>query len=161
MDTNNYLYKALDAYPYDLEETMESLNYALSYEQEDQAQVLCLLGRVYADKFQDYEKALNCFEEALGINPQALKVHEYYIETLIDSEQFGKANDFIAYAIRLKGADKGMLYHQKALIAESKFLYEEALILNRKAQLNSYNEEHLDFLKNNRKRIKQKKKWRS
>jgi hypothetical protein len=34
MDTNlhtSYLFKAIDAYPYDLAETLESLNYALSY----------------------------------------------------------------------------------------------------------------------------------
>ena len=28
--TNNYIFKALENYPYDLEEVMEALNYALS-----------------------------------------------------------------------------------------------------------------------------------
>lgn len=41
--TDKYIFQALDAYPYNLEETVESLNYALSYDDKN-AVALCLMG---------------------------------------------------------------------------------------------------------------------
>ena len=48
---NNYLFKALDAYPYDLEETIEALTYALSYDEKNTV-ALCLMGRVLCRKLE-------------------------------------------------------------------------------------------------------------
>ncbi|MBP6238275.1 MAG: hypothetical protein KA270_13100 [Saprospiraceae bacterium] len=46
---DRYLVKALDAYPYNLEEAIESLDYALSGDNNNAA-TLCLYGRVYAEQ---------------------------------------------------------------------------------------------------------------
>lgn len=159
MSTNNYLYKALDAYPYDLEETMEALNYALSYNEDNQEQVLCLLGRVQAEKFHNYEKAIVAYQEALSINPTAISVFVHYIEALIWSEDLKEASKFITYALSVKGSDKAILYYKKALIAEMKMLYEEALINLKTANIHTYNDGFLEDIKTAKKRVKQKRKW--
>ena len=54
MTTNKYYFQALDNFPYNLEETMQALNYALSYDPED-ADSLCLMGRIYSEMLSDYE----------------------------------------------------------------------------------------------------------
>lgn len=156
MSTNIYLYKALDAYPYDLEETMEALNYAMSYNEENQEQVLCLLGRVQAEKFNDYEKAIVSYQEALSINPTAISVFVHYIEALIWSENLKEANQFIEYALKVKGSDKAILYYKKAIIAEMKMLYEEALINLKKSKIHTYNDGFFEDIKSTKKRIKNK-----
>ena len=53
MTANIYLVKALDYYPYNLEEALESLNYAMAYE-ENNPIALCLMGRVHLEVFKDY-----------------------------------------------------------------------------------------------------------
>ena len=55
---NNYIFKALDAYPYELEKATEAINYALSYNEKD-TMALCLKGRIYAETLKDYDKAKN------------------------------------------------------------------------------------------------------
>lgn len=54
MKSNKYVLKALDAYPYNLEEASESLEYALSYDSEDTT-ALCLMGRMHGEIFNDFE----------------------------------------------------------------------------------------------------------
>ena len=57
---NNYVFKALENYPYDLEEVMEALNYALSYDDKN-TMALTLMGRVYAEKLFKYNDAIKIF----------------------------------------------------------------------------------------------------
>ena len=54
MTQNKYYFQALDNFPYNMQETIEALIYALSYEGQN-AESLCLLGRVYAEVLKDYE----------------------------------------------------------------------------------------------------------
>jgi len=70
---DRYLCKALGAYPYNLEETIESLDYALSGNHNDVA-TLCLYGKVYAEQFQDYSTAKSYFQEALAADMGAVLV---------------------------------------------------------------------------------------
>ncbi|HBW80876.1 MAG TPA: hypothetical protein DEF78_12635, partial [Sphingobacterium sp.] len=58
---NKYVLQALDNYPMYLEETMESLSYALSYD-ESNTMALCLMGRVHAEQLLDYEQAKRYFQ---------------------------------------------------------------------------------------------------
>ena len=53
---DKYLFQALDNYPYSLEETVESLDYALSYDEKNTV-ALCLYGRLYAEQLKHYETA--------------------------------------------------------------------------------------------------------
>ena len=68
---DKYLFQALDNYPYSLEETIESLDYALSYNDKN-VMALCLYGRVQTEQLADYEEAKRYFQEALTININAV-----------------------------------------------------------------------------------------
>lgn len=61
---DKYLSQALDNYPYSLTETIESLEYALSYD-ETNTTALCLTGRLYAEQLMNYEEAKNIFRKRL------------------------------------------------------------------------------------------------
>jgi uncharacterized protein YfaS (alpha-2-macroglobulin family) len=45
---DKYLFQALDNYPYSLQETVESLDYALSYDEKNTT-ALCLYARIEAE----------------------------------------------------------------------------------------------------------------
>ena len=104
-----YLFKALDAYPYDLEEAVEALTYALSYDDKN-TDALCLMGRVYAENLKDYEKAKEYYADALAENVNAFSVYPYYIDVLLWNEDFDEAAKLIDFALTVKGSDKAVLY---------------------------------------------------
>ena len=56
---NNYLYRALEAYPWELEKAIEALNYALSYDPEN-VQALCLMAKVMSEQLGENEQAKVC-----------------------------------------------------------------------------------------------------
>lgn len=116
--TNNYIFKALESYPYDLEEVMEALNYALSTDDKN-TMALTLLGRVYSEKLYKYEEAIGFFKEALAENISAFEVYTPYINTLLWNEDFKEAEDFIDFGLTVKGSDKAILYLKKANLLSS------------------------------------------
>ncbi len=103
---NNYLLKAMDAYPYNLEETLEALNYALSYNEKD-AQALCLMGRVYAEQLNDYETAKQYYVEALSENIEMHHIYPHYVQALLWNDDYEDAEKLIDFALTIKGIDKG------------------------------------------------------
>lgn len=111
MDTNlldNYVLKAIDAYPYNLEETVENLNYALSYSHNN-VYALYLMGRLQAEQFGDYEKAKQYYAEALANKMEFHKVYPKYIQVLLDNENLTEAQKLIDFAFKVKGIDKGCI----------------------------------------------------
>ena len=82
---DKYLFQAIDNYPYWLEGTIESLDYALSYNDKN-PMTLCLYGRIQAEQLQDFEEAKRYFQEALAIDIQAVAVYPFYIDTLLLNE---------------------------------------------------------------------------
>ena len=76
---NKYYFEALDYFPYNMSECLDALNYALSYEPED-ADSLCLMGRVYSEVLKDYETGKRYFEEAMQSNIGNVNTPKYYIE---------------------------------------------------------------------------------
>ena len=116
---DKYLFQALDNYPYSLEETIESLDYALSYDNKN-TMALCLYGRVYTEQLLQYDAAKECFQKALSINVNALEVYAYYIETLLLNEDFEEAEKLIDFALTVKGSNKAELYAKKVQLYERK-----------------------------------------
>ena len=112
--TNYYVYKAFDAYPYEIETVMEALDMALAYD-ENNVKALILKGRVYTEVFKEYSTAIDYFETALAIEVDNLDVQEYYVKTLLWNHETDRARKFIDYALEVKGADKGNLYTYKVL----------------------------------------------
>lgn len=114
---DKHLLNALDNYPYSLNETIESLEYALSYDDKN-TMAICLMGRIYAEQLLDYETAKEYFSEALSYNIHALEVYPYYIDTLILNEDFEEAEKLIDFALTVKGLDKVNILFKKAWLKE-------------------------------------------
>ena len=85
---DQYYLKAVDFYPYDLAQTTEALNYALSYDSEH-SQANCLMGRLHMEVLKNFETAEQYFEAAIVSNLQY--VDTYKLRTL-ESTILGNAN---------------------------------------------------------------------
>jgi tetratricopeptide (TPR) repeat protein len=131
---DKYLFQALDNYPYSLEETMESLDYAFSYDAKN-TMVLCLYGRIQAEQLWNYEEAKSYFQEALAINIHALEVYPYYIQTLILNQDYDEAQKLIDFALTIKGINKSEIYIKKAILFEAQLQFKEALTAIKNAKL--------------------------
>ena len=129
MDThtsNIYLFKALDAYPYQLEETIEALNYALSYDDKNVI-ALCLMANLHADSLTDYETAKHYFEAAVASDMEMPSIYPDYIYTLIANEDFDEAEKLIDFAKTLKATDKAVLELLLGYVYEATARYKEAI----------------------------------
>lgn len=158
MDTNllnNYVLKAIDAYPYNLEETVENLNYALSYEANN-AYALYLMGRLQAEQFGDYEKAKIYFAEALANKMDFIKVYPRYILVLLWNEDYDEAQKLIDFAKTVKAVGKGELLVLQAQLFESRQEYKKALKTFKNAKLLVYNNHFISFIDSEISRIKDK-----
>ncbi|MFH6994089.1 hypothetical protein [Flavobacterium sp. FlaQc-48] len=131
---DKYLFQALDNYPYSLEETIESLDYAFSYDTKN-TMVLCLYGRIQAEQLMNYEEAKSYFQDALAINIQALEVYPHYIQTLILNQDYKEAQKLIDFALTIKGINKSEIYVKKAILLEAQLQFKEALTAIKNAKL--------------------------
>jgi len=123
---DKYLFQALDNYPYWLEGTIESLDYAFSYN-DTNTMVLCLYGRIQAEQLLNYEEAKSYFQQALAINIHALEVYPYYLQTLILNEDYEEAQKLIDFALTIKGINKSEIYVKKAILYEGRQKFKKAL----------------------------------
>ena len=152
---DKYLFQAIDAYPYDLQETVESLQYALSYNPKN-TKALCLMGQVYAEQLHDYETAKAYYQEALAENIHAIDVYKHYIDVLLWNEDFKEAEKLINYAFTIKGIDKALMYLKKAQLFEQKQELKLAIKHLKKAKDYAYNSDFIYHLNEEKSRIKDK-----
>lgn len=150
---NSYLFKALDAYPYKLEETLEALNYSLSYNGNN-AHALYLMGLVYAEQLQEYETAKEFFAEAIATKMETPIVYPFYIQTLIWNEDYDEAQKLLDFALKVKGTDKaflkliqGVLLEKKGQFKQAVKSYKEAIKLAVHNSFVVYTEKELDRVK--------------
>ena len=158
MDThllNNYVLKAIDAYPYDLEETVENLNYALSYEANN-AYALYLMGRLQAEQFEDYEKAKAYYAEALASKMDFHKVYSRYILVLLRNEDYVEAQKLIDYAFTVKGSNKSEIWVLQGQLFECKQTYKEALKAFKQAKRVAFKNDFIRFIDSEISRVKNK-----
>ncbi|WP_284463369.1 hypothetical protein [Chryseobacterium sp.] len=152
---NKYYFEALDYFPYNMAECLDALNYALSYEPED-ADSLCLMGRVYSEVLKDYETGKKYFEEAMQSNIGNVNTPRYYIECLLSNEDYEEAEKLIGYALRMKGIDKSEILNCKSLLMERKGEYKQALEQLKEARKFSYCRSSLEILEDREKLVKGK-----
>ncbi len=152
---DKYLFQAIDAYPYDLQETVESLQYALSYNPKS-TKALCLMGQVYAEQLQDYETAKAYYQEALAENIHAIDVYRHYIVVLLWNEDYEEAEKLINFAFTVKGIDKAVMYLKKAHLFEQKQEFKIAIKHLKKAKEFAYNSNFISYLAEEKSRIKDK-----
>ena len=152
---NKYYLEALDNYPYSLPDCLEALNYALSYDPED-ADSLCLMGRIYSEMLNDYEKAKLYFEEAMQCDVTNLNTPQYYIKCLLDNEDLHEADKLIAYSLKIKGIDKVTLWLHRSLLSEKRGSFANAIRFLNEAEKYCFTEYSLNHVKDRRKFIKSK-----
>ncbi|WP_445455177.1 tetratricopeptide repeat protein [Flavobacterium sp. HNIBRBA15423] len=152
---DKYLFQAMDNYPYCLEETIESLDYALSYDDKNTT-ALCLYARIQAEQLLNYEEAKNYFQQALGININAIEVYPYYIQTLLSNEDFEEAEKLIHFALTIKGINKVEILMKKIQLHETKREFKEAKQFLKEVKLTVINNEYNYYLDETKARIKGK-----
>ncbi|MET3537798.1 tetratricopeptide repeat protein [Chryseobacterium limigenitum] len=152
---SKYYFEALDNYPYSLPDCLEALNYALSYDPED-ADSLCLMGRIYSEMLIDYEKAKLYFEEAMLCDVTNLNVPQYYIKCLLDNEDFHEAEKLIRYSLKIKGIDKSMIWLYRSLLSEKRGSLINALKFLNEAEKYCFTSCSLDLIKERKKFVKSK-----
>jgi len=152
---NKYYFEALDNYPYNLPDCLEALNYALSYDPED-ADSLCLMGRIYSEMLTDYEKAKLYFEEAMQCDVTNLNVPQYYIKCLLDNEDLYEADKLIEYSLKIKGVDKSMIWLYKSLLSEKRGSFTNALKFLCEAEKYCFTICSFELIKERKKFLKEK-----
>ncbi|MDC9722942.1 MAG: hypothetical protein PSN34_09220 [Urechidicola sp.] len=152
---NSYLFKAMDAYPYNLEETLEALNYALSYNNRD-AHALCLMARVHAEQLQDFVTAKQYYVEALSEGLDTHHIYPHYIQTLLWNDDLNEAEILIDFAFKVKGIDKGLLLLKKGQLFEAKGNYKLAIKTLKEAKKGGLNNGFVEYISNEISRVKNK-----
>lgn len=152
---NKYYFEALDNYPYSLPDCLEALNYALSYDPED-ADSLCLMGRIYSEMLNDFEKAKLYFEEAIQCDMTNLNVPQYYIKCLLDNEDLREAEKLIEYSLKIKGIDKSIIWLYRSLLSEKRGSFSNALKFLNEAEKYCFTIYSLDLVRDRKKFIKSK-----
>lgn len=136
-NTDKYLFQALDNYPYSLEETIESLDYAMSYDSKNTT-ALCLYGRIQTEQLQNYEASKTFFQEALAINIDAVAVYPYYLETLLLNEDYEEASNLIGFALTIKGIDKMAILLKRVQLLERQHKIKAAIKVLKEVRLASF-----------------------
>lgn len=152
---SKYYFEALDNYPYSLPDCFEALNYALSYDPED-ADSLCLMGRIYSEQLRNYETAKQYFQEALQYDLNNISIVEYYIKCLLNNEDYDEAERLIKHSLQIKSVDKANILYYKSLLFERRTDFKNALKQIKEAKKHCYNKDCSEFLTNREKSIKEK-----
>lgn len=156
---NKHLIKAIDNYPYNLEECIEGLQYALS-SHAGSAMALCLMGRIYSEQFKQYDIAKSYFQEAMNEDMQLVEMYPYYIYTLIENEDKDEAERLLDFAFTLKGINKGWLWWLKIYLLEKMGQYDTALENIPIALCEGYSSDFISNLEEIEKRLQKKKDWK-
>lgn len=161
MDTlaDQYYVKAMDSYPFSLEEAVENLNFALSYDNEHVG-ANYLMAKLYMELIFDFEQAESYFKRALGSDPYNQNVCLDYALLLLNMKEFEKAEKLIEFVLGFKDADLARVYHLVGVQCEYQHQYDKAIMYYEDALLEAYNEEITNALEGEIKRVKAKQKLR-
>ena len=154
---NSYLFKAMEAYPWELEKAVEALNYALSYDPEN-VKALHLMAKVHYEQLGDNEMAKYYFEKALASRLDMPDVYPDYIRLLINNHDFEEAQKLIDFAKTVKGIDRAGIALAQGQLYESMTLFEEAIKVLKDAKQLGLNNDFISFVDDILSRLKKKKK---
>ncbi len=152
---DQYYMKALEGYDYNLEEVVENLNYALSYDQEH-AGANYLMGKLYMEQFQKFDLAKEYFESSMACDPTNLNTCESFTWLLIRTRKFAEALRLIKYASGLQGAIRPEFLRLEALVYELQKDYKGSIELLNSAIDESYDSGYIEFLENELDRVNMK-----
>jgi len=152
---NKYYIQALDTYQFSLAETIEALTYSLSYDP-SHGPSHCLLARIYMEQLEEYEPAREHFQSALEFGINNVTVYKWYSLLLIKLKEYKNAEKLINHAYTVKGIDRSAMLQREALLKESIHDYENAKRLLKESIKASVFNEHIDFLRSELHRVKNK-----
>ena len=122
---DKYYIKALEAYAYDMEESVDSLNYALGYDPEHVG-ANYLMGRMCMEYFNDFDRAEEHFITALAADPKGGMVYEEYTWLLCETRRFDEALRMIHFALTLRGVETARFLWMEARVYEMRREYQLA-----------------------------------
>ncbi len=152
---DSYYLKALDLYPYELDQVTEALNYAVGYDDEH-AGAHNLLGMLNIYQLGNYSEAEKHFEKALASDINHVQSYYNYADLLIEIGEFERAKKLIDHAYKIKGARIPRLKRYEGLIAEISGDLAKAKEYMNSAYKNSCRKYERDFFRNELARIKAK-----
>jgi tetratricopeptide (TPR) repeat protein len=123
---DRYYFKAEDAYPWDLEEAMENLEYALSYDN-NHPEANRLMGCFYRDIKVRPGQAEDCFIKSLCEEPTYLKALEDYILLTIKFNKLEQARKLLAEYTKMDGAEQSQIFLLEGMILEKEHAFDMAL----------------------------------
>lgn len=115
---DTYYIKALDNYPYNLEEMLENINYALSYD-DQHAEANTLMAKFYTYEVPKFELAKEYAHKAIGSDPLCVPAFGALAEILMHSGDIIELKNVVKYVCTLKEAN---IYYFKGILAQA---YEE------------------------------------
>jgi len=154
---SQYYLKALDYYPFNLEATIENLQYALSYNP-DHPQALCLLGQIHMFYLKDYAQAKSCFQQSLAADINYPDHIKYLGILYVWHGEYESAKKLVDFAWKLPGHSKESLLRIKVMMYEYQGDFDTAKIILKRAQFISQSKECIANMKNDMSRIKDKQK---
>ena len=122
---NLYVFRAIEAYPWELEKAVEALNYALAYDPEN-IKALHLMAKVHYEQLGDYETAKAYFDKVLAVRLDVPDIYTEYIRLLINNDDIEEAQKLIDFAKTVKGIDKAGVLLTQAELFESIAQFEDA-----------------------------------
>ena len=156
MTGNRYYIKAREAYPWDLEEFVENIEYA--YSSNNECPFTCvLLGKYNWEQLKYMDDARWYFEKAMSMEPSNLYVLEEYIDFCINIEEYTVASRLIEFAMKQRGADRAVLYRNNAIILENQRSYKWSLVFYKAAKLEALNSEFIESVCEDIERVTKKK----
>lgn len=150
-----YYLKALDYYPYNLEFTIENLQYAISYDPEN-PQALSLMGMIYMFFLKEYHEAKKCFQQAIASDANFPDSYKLLSILYIWLGKYDAAQRLIDFAIKRPGHDKATLLRIQAMRLEYLCQYAEARKLLKKVKMISQCSQVIKAVELDRKRLKSK-----
>jgi len=152
---DQYYLKAKGSYPWAIDDAIENLQYALSYD-ENHASANCLLGKVYMYQLKDYEKAAKCFYNALVGNINYPDTYKYFSLLRIWQGEYKRALIIIQKGLTIQGIDRSVLMLHLALIYELKGELEKAKMTLKQTKLFCIDPTREHQIKGNLSRLKKK-----
>ncbi|MDN5213120.1 hypothetical protein QQ020_13720 [Fulvivirgaceae bacterium BMA12] len=152
---DKYYLKALNDYPYELEEVIENLHYALSYD-EEHAGANFLMGKLYMEEFKNFDMAEEYFIAAMAADPENVDTCESFTWLLIKTNRLKEALKLIKHTHSLKGIVSAQVLCTEALVYELMKDFRKAVALLNKAIEESYDCAYSEFLEEELTRVERK-----
>lgn len=150
---HQYFLKAQDAFPFEMAEVLENLQYALSYDEECIG-ALCLMGKVQQEYLHYYESAERYLQQALAIEAGNSCALQQLFCLYVKWPRLQKAERLLSYAQRQAVFSPSYLYTAQGALLERRGFIKLARNYLQMAQVHALNDEEQALLNREAERLK-------